>query len=171
LDGSYRLDSLPPGDASIAVRTDSLDMYALLAEARRVTLRPGETRRLDFRGPDAAALRRLACPASVVSFPGRRRPARGILRLVVVDVATGVPVPGIGFVATWPAAIEDPRPDPVRQGRQEAVSDSRGAATFCDLPEGISLDVSLSGPIGPVYAFTTLLRRGGFAGRIVGIRR
>ena len=146
-DGSYRLDSLPSGGISIVVHTDGYDAFALPAEARRVELPAGRVTRLDFRAPTSAGLRALACP--VPNVPYVVRPVgRGALRLLMIDSATATPMPGVQFVALWPATAENPAAAEGTERYRQVVTDNRGAATFCDLPPGVPLDLQLLGPGG-----------------------
>jgi hypothetical protein len=129
-DGSFRVDSLPPGGMSIVAHTDGYDALAALAASRRVELQAGRSQRVDLRAPDAAALRREFCPPPTSGI-GQRRIVQGVLRVLMVDSATSVPLPGVRFLASW-QIVRAPG-DTVELTRQ-AVTDARGAATFCNLP-------------------------------------
>ena len=166
-DGSYRIDSLPPGSVSVVAHTDGYDSYAALAASRRITLRSGRVERLDLRAPDADGLRREFCPVRS-SFARSTRSARGVLRLLMVDSATTRPLPGVRFLVTWPAIAENPAADSSQERNRQAVADSRGAATFCDLPAGIPLEVSVPGDGGlRAHVMMAELARGGVMGRVV----
>lgn len=163
-DGSYRLDSLPPGGLSVVVHTDGYDALATLAATRRVDLLPGSALRLDLRASNAAAMRGEFCPLTT-----RRTPLRGgggVMRLLMIDSATSAPLPGIGFVVTWPrTSVTNSR---VEEWRRSAVTDARGTATFCDLPLGVDLEVSLQGRRGErSHVMMAQLVRGRILGRVV----
>lgn len=166
-DGSFRFESLPPGGISLVAHTQTYDAFAVLAGTRRLTLQPGRTHRVDFRAPDAAALRRQVCPVAPRTAYRRQRPVRGVLRLLMVDSATAEPLPGVRFVVSWPATVDNPSADSTMDAYRQAVTDSRGAATFCDLPPGYPLDVSVLGPGGRTHVMLTEVTRNGIVGRVV----
>jgi hypothetical protein len=143
-DGSFKLDSLPPGGVSVVAHAIGYDAMAVLAASRRLAIRPGRAERLDLRAPNAGTLRREFCPNVQVGF-GPRRGVRGVMRLLMVDSASAVPLQGIRFVVSWPLTTDSTvtRQEQYRQ----AATDSRGAATFCDLPIR-DLEVSVLGPTG-----------------------
>jgi hypothetical protein len=167
-DGSYRFDNLPPGGLSLVVHTDAYDAMALLAGERRLTLQPGRSVTVDFRAPNATALRREACPSgAVTAFSRRPRPARGVLRLLMVDSATSVPLPGVRFIVSWPAIRENASADSTVEAYRQAVTDSRGAATFCDLPPGFPLEVSVLAPGTRIHVMMAEVSRNEIVSRVV----
>jgi hypothetical protein len=166
-DGSFRFDSMPPGGVSIVAHTDGYDSFAMLAASRRVDLQAGRTQRVDLRAPNAAAMRREACPPAAASF-GQRRSVRGVLRMLMVDSATTVPLPGVRFIASWPATAEVADADSTQERYRLAVTDSRGAATFCDLPTGFPVEVSVLNAGGArTHVMMAEVTRNGILGRIV----
>ena len=110
-DGTYRLENVPPGTVSLVAHTVGYDALALLAGSRRITVLPGRNQRVDFRAPNASALRREACPVAAPTAYSRPRPPRGVLRMLMVDSATAVPLPGVRFVVSWPAILENASAD------------------------------------------------------------
>ena len=169
-DGSFRFDSMPPGGVSIVAHTDGYDSFAMLAASRRVDLQAGRVQRFDLRAPNAAAMRREVCPQASASF-GQRRSVRGVLRMLMVDSATTVPLPGVRFIASWPAAAEAADAEDADSAQERyrlAVTDSRGAATFCDLPTGFPVEVSvLSAGGGRTHVMMAEVTRNGILGRVV----
>jgi len=166
-DGSFRFDSMPPGGVSIVAHTDGYDSFAMLAASRRVDLQAGRVQRADLRAPNAAAMRREVCPQASASF-GQRRSVRGVLRMLMVDSATTVPLPGVRFIASWPATAEAADADSAQERYRLAVTDSRGAATFCDLPTGFPVEVSvLSAGGGRTHVMMAEVTRNGILGRVV----
>lgn len=176
-DGSYRLDSLPPGGISVVVHTNGYDSYAVLAASRRVDLQPGRMQRLDLRAPNSAAMRNEVCLDPNVRYVQRAR-VRGALRLLMVDSATSVPMPGVRFLVTWPDRTDEslrnlpsrlrPLAQPGREQVRQALTDSRGTATFCDLPYGFNLEVSLPGPSGERFHVMMVdLKSSGITGKVV----
>lgn len=166
-DGAYRLDNLPAGGLSLVAHADSYDAMAMLAGEQRLNLVPGRTVTVDFRAPNAATLRRSACPQVAPTAYSRPRPIRGVLRMLMVDSATAVPLPGVTFVVSWPAILENPAADSTLESHRQAVTDSRGAATFCDLPPGLPLEVSVLGPGVRTHVMMTEVSRNGIVGRVV----
>ena len=163
-DGGYRLDKLPPGEVSLVAHTVPYDALAMLAGGRRVNLLPNRTQRVDFRAPNAAALRREACPVAAPTAYSRPRRVLGVLRVLMVDSATAVPLPGVQFVVSWTLRREGDE-TPQEQYRQ-AVTDSRGAATFCDLPIR-DVEVSVVGPTGRAHVMMTRTITNGIVGHVV----
>lgn len=166
-DGTYRFENLPSGSLSLVAHTDTYDALAVLAGERRLSLQPARTQRVDFRAPNAAALRREVCPVAAPTVYSRPRPVRGVLRMLMVDSATAVPLPGVRFVVAWPAILENPSADSTVEAYRQAVTDSRGAATFCDLPPGLPLDVSVLGPGSRTHVMMTEVTRNGIVSRVV----
>jgi hypothetical protein len=166
-DGSFRFDSLPPGGVSIVAHTDGYDSFAILAASRRVDLQAGREQRIELRASNTAAMRRDACPLTSIGF-GPRRAVRGVLRMLMVDSATAVPLPGVRFIVSWPAPAEAPYADSTQERYRLAVTDSRGAATFCDLPTGFPVEVSvLNIGGGRTHVMMAEVSRNGIVGRVV----
>ncbi len=167
-DGSWRLDSLPVGGLSVVVHADGYDAFGVLAGARRVELLAGRTVRVDLRAPGAAALRNEVCPVTPRPFTTQRRIPRGVLRLLMVDSATTAPLPGVRFLVSWPATAENAAADSAQERYRQAVTDLRGAATFCDLPTGFPLDVSVLGATGSrAHVMLATLTRNGVLNRVI----
>ena len=166
-DGSYHFDNLPPGGRSLVVHTDSYDAMAILAGERRLNLQPGRSVTADFRAPNAAALRREACPVEAATAYSRPRPVRGVLRLLMVDSATSVPLPGVPFIVAWPAMRENASAASTVESYRQSVTDSRGAATFCDLPPGFPLEVSVLAPGNRIHVMMAEVSRNGIVSRVV----
>lgn len=134
-DGAYNIDGLPDGPVSLVVHTDGYDAHAMLAGQRRLGLRSGQVSRLDLRAPNGRAMAEAMCQED-----GNRR-RTGTLRLVVADSATLTPLPGAALVAAWSAPI--PGTTRLRDYTRQVLADNRGAATFCYLPPGVPVRVSL----------------------------
>jgi hypothetical protein len=165
-DGSFRFDSLPPGGISIVAHTDGYDSFAMLAASRRLELQAGREQRIELRAPNAAAMRREACPPASMGF-GQRRISRGVLRMLMVDSATAVPLSGVRFIASWPAIAENADADSTQERYRQAITDSRGAATFCNLPTGFPVEVSVLNAGGRAHVMMAQVTRNGIAGRVV----
>lgn len=165
--GAYRLDSLPPGGLSVVAHTDGYDAFGLLAASRRIDVASGRTQRLDFRAPSSAAMRQETCAQTDAPYL-RRTVGRAALRLLMVDSATAVPMPGVQFVVSWPATAEAPDAQPEVERYRTAVTDLRGAATFCDLPAGFPVEVSLLGRgANRAHVMVIELPRSGITGRVI----
>jgi hypothetical protein len=86
----------------------------------------------------------------------------------MVDSATTVPLSGIRFIVSWLAIAETTNANSTQERFRLAVTDARGAATFCDLPTGFALEVSVLGAGSErqhvMMAETT---RNGIVGRVV----
>ena len=172
-DGAYRLDSLPPGSISIVVHTDGYDSFAVLAASRRLELLPGRAQRVDLRTPTSGGIRNETCPDPNLRYLQRGR-VRGALRLLMVDSATLAPMPGLRFLVSWPSRTDESlrrTGGRVRTGVEQirqALTDSRGAATFCDVPYGVPVEVSLPGLTGErMHVMMVEVDRTGITGRVV----
>jgi hypothetical protein len=164
-DGAYRLDSLPPGGRSVVAHTDAYDSFAMLAASRRVGLIPARSQRVDLRAANAAALRSEACPNPDARYI-QRMVNQGALRLLMIDEVTSTPISGVRFIVSW--LWRTVRATSPEERFRQAVTDSRGAVTFCDLPTGLPLDVSLVGPTGDrSHVMMLILNRNNFVGRVV----
>ena len=130
-DGSYRIDSLPIGGMSIVAHSEGYDSFALLAGGNRVELQAARATRVDFRAPNAEGLRSLACPVPNVRYV-QRPVGRGTLRVLLVDSASVAPMSGVQFLASWPGSAENPYVAENIERTRTAITDNRGAATFCD---------------------------------------
>lgn len=162
-DGAFSLDSLPAGPVSIAAHVDGYDAFATLAASRRLELPAARTTRLDLRAARGADLRREFCPASAA----RGRFWSGVVRLVMVDSASMSPLPGVRFLATWPAAAENPSAGSTER-LQQAMTDVRGAATFCELPTDVDVEISLLGADRTrTFVLITRSTRDGVTGHVV----
>jgi hypothetical protein len=165
-DGSYRLDSLPPGSIAIAAHVDAYDAIGLLAASHRLDVSSGREQRVDLRAPNALGMRNEACPSPPVTRYQPRVVGRGALRLLFVDSATAVPIPAVQFLVSWPLANAIPGAEGEQLRR--TVTDARGAATFCDLPPGIPLEVSLLGNGGRrIHVMMITVPRAGIVGRVI----
>lgn len=165
--GRYRLDSLPPGATSIAVHAEGYDALGLLADSRRVELRPGQEGRVDSRAPAARALLDALCPRRLGIRPA------AALRLVLVDSATAVPLSDVRFRFTA-QRTDVPRDRPgEREVAWERVTDARGAVMLClAAAPAFPVDVSLVATDGSaVHVMQVPLRAAALATRIVTGRR
>ena len=166
-DGSYRIDSLPAGDVAIVARVASYDSLAMVAGTQRVDLRTGASVDVNFTAPDATTLRSLFCASPNVNRfqePG----GEGVLRLQLVDSVTALPVRGVAMIVAWPPTRAARMGRPERNRYQAAVTDIRGAASFCGLPHGIPLELIRmhSDTLGvPVLTFQTT--RSGIVSRVI----
>jgi hypothetical protein len=160
-DGTYRLDSLPGGFFSIVAHAPGYDSLAMLVGSERVELKAGETALVDFKAADATALRALVCPVNIPHPAGS-----GVLRVVMLDSATAAPLTEVAFVVAWPPTPQTREGRPDRDRHRVAVTDNRGAATFCDLPNDIELELSRLGPGGLNSVVMTFeVPRSGIVGR------
>jgi hypothetical protein len=169
-DGSFALDSLPPVALSIVVHTVGYDSFGVLAATRRVDLERSRTQRVDLRAPNSSGIRREVCPAPSAGYI-RRENGRGALRVMMVDSATSVPIPGVRLLASWPAISENPSAPADQERYRQALTDSRGVATFCDLPAGVAIELSLSSGLQDrSHVMMVQPEREGIIGRVVMVR-
>ena len=166
--GAFTLDSLPPGGLSVVVHTEGYDSFAVLAASRRLDLQPGR----------AAAHR--PCGRRIRTTSGAK-----YVPIPTSGTSSG-PAVAVRCACSWWTArrrsrcrvsgssSRGPRRQTQDAGSQgperyaQAVTDSRGAATFCDLPLGFPVEVSLAGPTGArAHVMMVELKRTGITGRVV----
>ena len=85
----------------------------------------------------------------------------------MVDSATSAPLPGVPFIVSWPAIREKASADSTVESYRQSVTDSRGAATFCDLPPGFPLEVSVLAPGNRIHVMMAEVSRNGIVSRVV----
>ena len=75
---------------------------------------------------------------------------------------------GIRLVASWPGISESPVAKPGSLRTREAITDSRGAASFCDLAVGIPLELAMTGSDGlDQHLMTFEASRTGIVGKVI----
>jgi hypothetical protein len=139
-----RLDGTPyaaTSDAAGRFRFENLpaSRFVLIAEAagyRALGRRVGEdtvaleedgTRQVTIRAPGSRALVERLCDGTV-------RARRATLRVVMLDSATGAPLPSLPIRLAWKEFGGGSTAITVDTGGVRAMTDARGAAVFCDLP-------------------------------------
>jgi hypothetical protein len=86
----------------------------------------------------------------------------------MVDSATSIPLPGVQFLVSWASGGDLGAGSQGPERYAQAITDSRGAATFCDLPHSFALEVSVLGPTGSrSHVMMVELKNIGITGRIV----
>jgi hypothetical protein len=102
-----------------------------------VSLEEGETQRVTLRALSNAEIIQQLCNGA----PG---PGRATLRLTMVDSRTGAPLGALPVWIHWtdPAVDERAGNDRRFPGFRSAT-DPRGVVTFCDLPDGLELELEI----------------------------
>lgn len=137
--GAFQLDSLPAGRFSIIAEQAGYSAFDLLAAEQQVTLSAGVTARTALRAYSSTAMVQRLCDG--------RPPVRdrATLRLLMLDSATSAPFPGIRFALNWSDGLSA-RGDLAALVRpMQRVTDTKGTLTFCEVPSGLPLEVSLVG--------------------------
>jgi hypothetical protein len=137
-DGTFRLDSLPAGNFNVVIEHPDYDRLGLAAAQADVSLREGESLRLDFRAGDTRALIAQLCE-------GPHAPDRATLSVLARDSTTGAPVPALALALTWKASVLGEDAVHPGDGRErQATTDTRGRVAFCELPaNGMTLTINL----------------------------
>jgi len=139
--GRFAFDSLAPGTATVVVSTPGYDSLGLVAADQSVTLRSGESRHLALTAHDARSLTTRLCQ-------GRAAPwGRGTLHLTVRDAATGAPLAGLTASARWMSTAGRAAGDSV-PAQLVGTTDARGTVTFCEVPSGRTIIVTVPHPAG-----------------------
>jgi hypothetical protein len=130
--GRYRIDSVPPGDATVSLVAPRLDSLLLDAPALTVSVSAGRTAAADLAIPSLESLVRSRCPAAP--------PGSDSLAMVfgyVRDAESRRPVGGARVRATWE---EFTKPMPERllavTLASEATTDANGRFSTCGIPLG-----------------------------------
>jgi hypothetical protein len=154
--GRFRLDSLPSGDVHVVAQDAAYDAFNLLAADVPVALRDDVTTTVRLRARSTSDLAERLCDDVRVL---RRR---AVLMVSLRDSATGVPFPRVRFRVSWyTARVEEP-------GGSMRVTDAFGAATFCDLPPNIPLEVAMIADNGEAqYVGAVRLKRGEVSAKAV----
>jgi hypothetical protein len=135
--GHFRLDSLPAGSHTVAAEHPSYAALGMLVDDEPLRLEEGVTERVTLRGAGTATIHARLCDGK----PAVRN--RATLRLTMFN-ADASPM---GFANVW-VRWELPReqqtePGSVLFGGVQSRTDTRGVATFCELPAGTPLEIHL----------------------------
>lgn len=124
-DGRFEVAGVPAGTYPVVFTHPRLDQLGVASRSRKVTVRPGETSRLDLAVPSVATIWSAGCRALAGG-------ERGAIGGVVRDSATGAPFPGARLVLSW-----DPAPSVGEGGEAMAETDMEGRYFFCGVPAGV----------------------------------
>jgi len=127
-DGSFRIDSLPPGSFDVVVDHPDYEALGMTAATGDLVLKEGETKRLSFRAIDTRELVSRLCLG--------KRPAadRATLHVNVRNATNGGPLAFANLTVTW-KEFSGSGSDLLGSVRQlDGTSDSRGGISYCDLP-------------------------------------
>lgn len=127
-DGLFRLDSLPAGEAQIAVLHPLLDTLFLAVTSPKFTLVVGRLEEIAFATPALARIRERSCPRGGVAT------GNGMLTGRVDDADSDKPIAG----AVVSLVYTDPRSgSPIQRVRTARTRDD-GLYAICGLPETLS---------------------------------
>jgi len=127
-DGRFLADTLPPGTYEVAVSSLRLDSLGISARSRQVSIRARDSLALDLSLPSEDTVWPALCPGTTPS------PDAGILRVLVIDGVQGEAWSGATVRAVWEGRAA---------GAVTGVTDDDGVWTFCNLPVGLKLRVTL----------------------------
>jgi hypothetical protein len=103
-----------------------------------VSLEEGETQRVTLRAPTTAELLQRLCEGT------SPRPGRATLRLTMLDSRSEVPLAQLPVWLHWTQPDVDARAsDERRFPGVRSTTDARGIVTFCDLPDGVQLELEV----------------------------
>lgn len=139
--GRFRFEGVTPGAYTISISSPGYDSLGVPAVDRAVGPGDGEKVGLTLAALDTRALTMRLCG-------GRAAPwGRGTLHVTVRDSVTGAPYSGVDATIAWMSTVGRTRGDSV-PAHAEGRTDGRGMATFCELPSGRDIIVSLTHPHG-----------------------
>lgn len=127
-DGSFRIDSLPPGTFDVVVDHPDYEALGMTATTGDLVLKEGETKRLSLRAIDTREIVSRLCLG--------KRPAadRATLHVTVRNAKSGGPLAFANLSVTW-KEFSGSGSDMLAAVRQiDGSSDSRGGISYCDLP-------------------------------------
>ena len=135
-DGTFRLDSLPPGTFDVVVEHPGYEALGTSAATGDLVLPEGGIKRLALRAVDTRELVSRLCLG--------RRPAadRATLRMNVRNTTNGGPLAFVNLAVTWNESGGDRSELPGATRELRGTSDSRGGINFCDLPPKTLLTIN-----------------------------
>ncbi len=152
--GRFRFDSLPPGVYALAADHADYARYGVRIGRTDIVLEEGARRELDFRAPGAAGIAFAMCDGRM---PGT---SEATLRLTLIRDDSRTPLPGVTLRLTWSGTAQVSRGRRSALGAREhadqAITDSAGVATFCNVPAGTPLSVGLPAEGDHIRILTTL---------------
>ncbi len=127
-DGSYRLDSLPPGTFDVVAEHPDYEALGMTVVTGEVTLKEGDIKRLSLRAVDTREIVSRLCLG--------KRPAadRATLRVNVRNTTNGGPLAFANLVVTWKEFVGSGEQLVGTVRELDGTSDSRGGISYCDLP-------------------------------------
>jgi hypothetical protein len=138
--GRFRLANLTPGTYSLIAEHPGYTAFGMPATSAFVALAEGDRMNVDLR----ATRSREIIPRLCNGLPPI--PPRATLRLVLVDSATKALVTGVPLVVSWSEAFSSEAGSPTRERTLRATTDLGGAASFCNLPPGIPIELAIERP-------------------------
>jgi hypothetical protein len=129
--GLFAADTLPPGTYNIAVGQARLDSLGVAAQGRALTLHARDSVAVDLALPGDVAVWKALCSGS---SPGADI---AIVRVLVTEGRNGEPRSGASVRASWGGGSA---------GAVTGTTDEGGAWTFCSVPVGRKVRLSLTGP-------------------------
>ncbi|MFN2594460.1 MAG: carboxypeptidase regulatory-like domain-containing protein [Actinomycetota bacterium] len=126
-DGSYRIDSVPPGSYKLSLSHPLLDTLGMSVTTPSMVLRPNETATVDLALPSGNRIVSMLCPAPMLAARGP-----GAFIGQVNDPDTNTPAVG----AKVQLVYDEPNPLGLktRQTVRESAVDSGGSYKICGLP-------------------------------------
>jgi hypothetical protein len=136
--GRFSLDSLPPGTHTLLAEHPRFAALGMPLGDETVSLEEGETQRVTLRAPTTAELLQRLCEGT------SPRPGRATLRLTMLDSRSEVPLAQLPVWLHWTQPDVDARAsDERRLPGVRSTTDARGIVTFCDLPDGVQLELEV----------------------------
>lgn len=152
--GRFRFDAVPPGLYQVVADLDRFTPLGVRAAEQGILLDPGSTRDITLRVRDREAIAETLCPGR---DPSARR---ATLRVVLVDSASGAPLPDVALRLRWiqvaPTArdrLVSPEPHVLHL---DATTGDEGAALFCGVIPNPSITLGYATGEAGVRALTTL---------------
>jgi hypothetical protein len=164
--GSYRLDSLPVGNFTVAVQPGDYDLFSVIAAQQSVNLSSGTTARVNLRTLSMAEVSAWHCGAQRSAW------TRSALLVTVLDSASSLAISG-----TRLRLIEADDRSPGEAARflfrpSDRLTDGNGFAAFCAVPPGVPIELALiSSDSLSQHVMTLLLRREEVSAHVIRVRR
>jgi hypothetical protein len=159
--GRFHIDSLAAGSYAVLAEHPGYAALGFLAGSASVTLGEGGAAQIALRSARAREI----VPRMCGGLPPV--PQHATLRLIVLDSATATAISDLSVTASFMVSLEDGS-GLGRERRMSRSTDPGGAVTFCGLPAGVPVELSLTSEAGqPIPLAVVGLKKNEIVARLI----